>query len=268
MKMIKSSSTSKSKKLWRHLQPGDDAPRILDIPGIEISAPCARSYDIISTASRAHAEKIRDIAKLVMESSAENILDLGCGSGVLEKNLLDRGFRGSIIAVDRSEEMLRIAKSKTQRNLKISYELFDLEQKLPFQKERFDCVTCINVIFMLRRPAAFISEVYRVLKPNGSLFLVSPKPEGDIVTLIKAQFSEKSSKGLIKELFSILRLSGAIFKQALFQKKLDKFHKKGLIHYPTADELRNLIQNTGFVIDEIVDIQAKQNWLVKARRLH
>jgi len=48
------------------------------------------------------------------------------------------------------------------------------EESLPFPSNKFDLVTCLEVIEHLYNPDNIISEIYRVLKPTGMLILSTP----------------------------------------------------------------------------------------------
>lgn len=49
----------------------------------------------------------------------------------------------------------------------------DLE-RLPFQRESFDCVISVDVVEHLSDPASFFQEAARCLRPNGVLILCTP----------------------------------------------------------------------------------------------
>lgn len=47
-------------------------------------------------------------------------------------------------------------------------------EKIPFANQRFDLVICTQVLEYVLYPDCLISEVYRVLKPGGAMFLSAP----------------------------------------------------------------------------------------------
>jgi len=71
----------------------------------------ARTYDKYAKLQKALAEKL---LKFIPERSAENILDVGCGTGALTKLLRDKFKRSHITALDISPEMVKVAKQKVE----------------------------------------------------------------------------------------------------------------------------------------------------------
>ncbi len=243
-----------------------EVPKILEPQMQDAWNILALSYDKVSTISFAHMAKNHQIAKIIMGLPNDRIVNLGCGSGVLEKSLFNLGFSGQMVSLDNSAAMLRIAREKIGQCPNISFNLFNLNHKLPFESNFFNCATAINIIFFLNQPLRFLSEVYRILKPGGYLLLVNPKPEGNIISFFKAQVNDRSIMPFIKELFRNLLGIGHIFRVIAFQKKLDKMHKDDMIHYSDDDELKSIVKSAGFSIEEFSEIQAGQNWLIKAVR--
>lgn len=88
------------------------------------------------------------------------ILDIGCGTGLASGPLLDNNF--TVAGVDPSEPMLAHAK---RRHPDAQWVVGTAEQ-LPFDDASFDAAISAQVIHRVDRAAA-ISEIVRVLKPNG-----------------------------------------------------------------------------------------------------
>ncbi|MDI6903825.1 MAG: class I SAM-dependent methyltransferase [Methanocellales archaeon] len=49
---------------------------------------------------------------------------------------------------------------------------------IPFKDESIDAVLCTQVLEHVKEPKSVVSEFYRILKPNGSLFLTAPQGWG------------------------------------------------------------------------------------------
>lgn len=92
------------------------------------------------------------------------ILDAGCGQGDLGKKLLEIGLQ--VFACDINE------KEFLYKN--IPFKHGDLNKKLPYKKNYFDIIVCLEVIEHLYNPWFLISEFHRVLREKGILILSSP----------------------------------------------------------------------------------------------
>lgn len=94
------------------------------------------------------------------------ILDAGCGTGELMRKLANFG---KTVGIDSSEEAIRYAKKRL-----VDVRLASI-QEMPFKDSSFDVVTNIDVIYHMNvDDVVALSEVRRVLKPNGMLVLRVP----------------------------------------------------------------------------------------------
>jgi 2-polyprenyl-6-hydroxyphenyl methylase / 3-demethylubiquinone-9 3-methyltransferase len=108
------------------------------------------------------------IKKLGLEPKGKTALEVGCGGGILTEEICKMGF--TTTGIDPSEESLHTAKNHAiQSGLDIHYEKGTGEQ-LPYQDQSFDCVFCCDVLEHVRDLPKVISEISRVLKPNGVFF--------------------------------------------------------------------------------------------------
>ncbi|GIV84142.1 MAG: hypothetical protein KatS3mg052_1149 [Candidatus Roseilinea sp.] len=101
------------------------------------------------------------------------VLDVATGTGRLPDALLaQRCFRGRIVALDLSKRMLDRAQAKLAAyGDRVAFLRRDA-QRLPFDADAFDVVTCLEALEFMRDQRAAIREMWRVLKPGG-LLLVS-----------------------------------------------------------------------------------------------
>ena len=103
-------------------------------------------------------------------------LDLGCGSGVLTKEImLCRAAR--IIAVDGSRSMLEHAKASLGHGVdgaRMDWHLADVSALSFIDSECLDGVLCSSVVEYLSDPRATLREMRRTLKPDGRLLLSVP----------------------------------------------------------------------------------------------
>lgn len=113
----------------------------------------ARSFHALSSRSKAHKDKYFTIAKTIVDINPSNIIDLGCGSGLLENELIKLNYGGKIVAVDGSIEMLKIA--KTLCGDKVDFIELNLDNGIKLGK-KFDVVVAINVLFFIKDKKIFL----------------------------------------------------------------------------------------------------------------
>ncbi len=103
----------------------------------------------------------------------KNILDIGCGFGWMELNLSQRGAR-KITAMENTEESLATVK-KYIDDEKIDFRVGSAID-LPFTEKTFDTVIAWEVIEHIPKnmETKMLSEIYRVLKPQGVFCLSTP----------------------------------------------------------------------------------------------
>ncbi|HEV2595537.1 MAG TPA: bifunctional 2-polyprenyl-6-hydroxyphenol methylase/3-demethylubiquinol 3-O-methyltransferase UbiG [Sphingomicrobium sp.] len=96
-------------------------------------------------------------------------LDVGCGAGLLAEPLARLGAR--VTGLDASAELIAVAKAHATRSgLAIDYRAGELAEL----DERFDLVTCMEVIEHVAEPAAFIRLLAERLVPDGLLIISTP----------------------------------------------------------------------------------------------
>ena len=105
---------------------------------------------------------------------AKNILDVGCGSGTVTKDIAHL-TKGKVIGIDGSGDMIEVAKNilKDYKNVEL---YVSSAETIPFRDNTFDIVTC-NLFFMwVDNPQKVINEMTRVTKPGGRV-LASLEPD-------------------------------------------------------------------------------------------
>lgn len=135
-----------------------------------VNAPARLPHAVMDEPSRLF--KARKIIALLGEhrfKKARNLLEVGCGSGVISSELARLGGSGlSVTAVDVNDN----------RMISEGYEFLEVEgTSLPFKDEAFDIVISNHVIEHVgERPEQLhhLEELRRVMNPTGCVYLAVP----------------------------------------------------------------------------------------------
>ncbi|MDA9221614.1 bifunctional 2-polyprenyl-6-hydroxyphenol methylase/3-demethylubiquinol 3-O-methyltransferase UbiG [Methylophilaceae bacterium] len=100
----------------------------------------------------------------------QNILDVGCGGGILAESMAKLG--GNVTGIDQSEIAIKIAQLHSkENNLSIDYKLLNIEDFLKKDSNKFDVITCLEMIEHVPDPASIITSCSKKLKKNGRLYV-------------------------------------------------------------------------------------------------
>lgn len=183
-----------------------------------------------------HAGFVSNLASPVVELlnplKDEKILDLGCGEGALALQIQALGAK--VVGIDSSREMVASACDKGVEAYVMDATNIQLNQK-------YDAVFSNAVLHWIKQPAEVLTEIKRVLKPNGR-FIAEFGGEGNIRSLTEAMASAFNENPSFGE-----------FENPWF--------------FPSVDEYRRLLVAAGFDVQTIELIQRPTkiddvaNWL-------
>jgi ubiquinone/menaquinone biosynthesis C-methylase UbiE len=113
---------------------------------------------------------------LLGDVRGKQVLEVGCGTGVLTEWLLDKGAR--VTAFDVSPEMTRIARERLGGRTHLV--VADLEEPLQFVADgSVDVVVASLVLHYVRDWAPVFAEFRRVLRPGGCVVFSTHHPAAD-----------------------------------------------------------------------------------------
>ena len=105
------------------------------------------------------------------------ILDVGCGGGRTIQKFTTSVLKGKIVGIDISQTALEVASKVNQtaiNNGLVELSIADITH-LDFASETFDLITAIQTFMYWQEVELSFKELYRILKRNGSLFVVTEK---------------------------------------------------------------------------------------------
>lgn len=106
--------------------------------------------------------------------NGKKVLDVGCGGGILSESMAKSG--ANVTGIDMSPQPLAVAKQHAQdNNLIIDYQQSTIEdflqQHQQRQAEKFDVITCMEMLEHVPDPLSIIHSCRQLLKPDGVLFM-------------------------------------------------------------------------------------------------
>ena len=96
------------------------------------------------------------------------ILDIGCGGGILSELLCQKG--GMVTAIDLADGPLNVAKIRQQKSqLPINYRKISTTD-LVKEGKQYDVITCLEMLEHVPDPSIVVKECAQVCKSGGHLF--------------------------------------------------------------------------------------------------
>ena len=131
----------------------------------------------------------RKIIDEISNSSSTNVLDFGCGNGILIKDLTQKF--NFVVGLDVSFDMVKNIRSKFNRKIKI---VVGDGLNLPFVPETFDAVVCRGSLHHLSSLPQALIEIRRCLKKNGILVFSEPSNDSLLVRMARNLMYKSSDK--------------------------------------------------------------------------
>lgn len=111
--------------------------------------------------------------RLILEMAGgvagQRVLDVGCGDGALACTLARHG--AEVVGVDADPAMLEAARRRADEGAGHAEFAEGHAERLSFPDDSFDVVVAVTVLCFVGDASGAISEMVRVLRPNGRLVL-------------------------------------------------------------------------------------------------
>lgn len=98
----------------------------------------------------------------------DRLLDIGCGTGTLLKEISLKYPSNNLVGIDISKEMLRVAYNKQIENGNL---VTGDALHLPFHSRSFDVIVSCNTFHYFYKPEECLREIARILKPQGTIVI-------------------------------------------------------------------------------------------------
>lgn len=118
-----------------------------------------------------------------------NILDVGCGGGILSESLAHRG--ANVTGIDMGKAPLAVAQLHSLgTGVQVHYQQSTAEALAEQQPESFDIVTCLEMLEHVPDPNSVIEACAKLVKPGGHLYFstINRNPKAYLFAIIGAEY--------------------------------------------------------------------------------
>ena len=119
----------------------------------------------------------------------KSVLDVGCGGGILAESMAALG--ASVTGIDLGEAPLAVAKLHLKESgQKVEYLRISAEDIACERAERYDVVTCMEMLEHVPEPASTIAACARLVKPGGQVFFstINRNPKAWLFAIVGAEY--------------------------------------------------------------------------------
>ena len=120
----------------------------------------------------------------------KKVLDVGCGGGILAEALNELG--ASVTGIDASENTIGVAKTHSKSiGSDVKYIQNTIEEfTSSYQDERFDVITCLEMLEHVPAPFETIKSCSNLLKEDGNIFFstINRNPRSYLFAVIGAEY--------------------------------------------------------------------------------
>jgi len=130
-------------------------------------------------------EYIDNIVKL----HKKQILDVGCGGGILAESMAARG--AFVTGIDLAEKPLKVAELHLiESGQQVDYRKVSAEDLAQERPASFDAVTCMELLEHVPDPAAMVAACATLVKPGGVVFFstINRNPKSYLFAVIGAEY--------------------------------------------------------------------------------
>ena len=119
----------------------------------------------------------------------QNVLDVGCGGGILSEAMAQRGAQ--VTGIDMGEAPLAVARlHQLETGVDVTYRQITAEALAEEMPGQFDVVTCLEMLEHVPDPASIIRACYTLVKPGGQVFFstINRNPKAYLFAIIGAEY--------------------------------------------------------------------------------
>ena len=119
----------------------------------------------------------------------KQVLDVGCGGGILSESMAAKG--ATVTGIDMGEAPLSVAELHLlESGQKVDYRKIPAEELATEMPEKFDVVTCMEMLEHVPDPGSVIQACATLVKPGGHVFFstLNRNPKSFALAIIGAEY--------------------------------------------------------------------------------
>jgi 2-polyprenyl-6-hydroxyphenyl methylase/3-demethylubiquinone-9 3-methyltransferase len=125
----------------------------------------------------------------IADLAGKRVLDVGCGGGILSEAMAARG--ASVTGIDLADKPLKVARLHLlESGLNVNYVKIAAEELARTSAERYDVVTCMEMLEHVPDPAQTVRACGELLNPGGHAFFatINRNPKAYAFAILGAEY--------------------------------------------------------------------------------
>jgi len=121
--------------------------------------------------------------------AGKEVLDVGCGGGILAESMAARG--AAVTGIDLAEKPLKVAKLHLlESGIKVDYRCVAVETLAAERPGSFDVVTCMEMLEHVPSPGSVVRACARLVKPGGAVVFatINRNPKSFLFAVVGAEY--------------------------------------------------------------------------------
>ncbi len=126
----------------------------------------------------------------IVKLQQKQILDVGCGGGILAESMATRG--AIVTGIDLADKPLKVAELHLlESGREVTYRKIAAEDLARERPASFDAVTCMEMLEHVPDPAATVAACAALVKPGGHVFFstINRNPKAYLFAVIGAEYA-------------------------------------------------------------------------------